>query len=300
MSVSAIATEARITRGIATEIVHRLLETGHLEVRAVAHPSLSGVGAMAYATVWVDHTTQQVARAMASHAEIPFCAVDAASWAVSAEIRSGSVERIAEIITWIRSIPGVRQVQTLTYLNVLKDVAAPVGKQPPEPDETDQLIVAELQRDGRLPLVELARAVGCSATTARVRLARLRDSGALRVGAIVRKGDTLDRPALGVGIRLGGPGDEVLRHLHEAGDVLFVARTVGTFDVLATLRTAHLRRLSSTVEVIRALADVRSVETWVHLDIIKEQYAPVSSNIRSGGNSRLFSPGLIASRERDR
>ena len=52
--------------------------------------------------------------------------------------------------------------------------------EPPELDETDRNILAELQRDGRITNVELARRVGLSAPPCLRRVRRLEEAGVVR------------------------------------------------------------------------------------------------------------------------
>ena len=63
-------------------------------------------------------------------------------------------------------------------------------------DAIDRRIIAELQRDGRLPVVELAERVGLSATPCLRRVKRLEAEG-----VIARYAALIDPKALGVGVR---------------------------------------------------------------------------------------------------
>jgi len=62
-------------------------------------------------------------------------------------------------------------------------------------DALDRRILAELQRNGRVSNVELARAVGLSPSPCLRRLRRLEDEGIIRGYSAV-----LDRPAVGLGL----------------------------------------------------------------------------------------------------
>ena len=65
----------------------------------------------------------------------------------------------------------------------------------PDLDAIDRRIVIELQRDGRLPIVELAQRVGLSATPCLRRLKRLEVEG-----VIARYAALVDTRALGMGV----------------------------------------------------------------------------------------------------
>ena len=59
---------------------------------------------------------------------------------------------------------------------------------PMKADHTDLAIISLLQKDGRMPIVEIARLVGRSPLTVRKRLARLRDQKALQIEAFLDPG----------------------------------------------------------------------------------------------------------------
>ena len=55
--------------------------------------------------------------------------------------------------------------------------------------------------------------------------------------------------------------------------VIFVARTLGRFDLLVTVRAFSAAQLVEILDSVRALPGVSGVESWVHLEVIKENYA---------------------------
>lgn len=62
-------------------------------------------------------------------------------------------------------------------------------------DRVDEHLLSLLERNARLPVVTLARAVGLSRTAVQGRLARLEDEGAIRAYTIVRGQRRSDAPA---------------------------------------------------------------------------------------------------------
>ena len=52
-----------------------------------------------------------------------------------------------------------------------------------------------------------------------------------------------------------------------------VARTLGRFDVLATVRAFSSAQLVEVLDTVRALPGVRALDSWSHLDVVKESYA---------------------------
>jgi len=115
-------------------------------------------------------------------------------------------------------------------------------------DATDWSILAELQRDGRVPLTELARRVNLSASATTERVRRLESAGII-------KGYRADVDLAKVGftvlavVRLKYPGnrhDPLHQLIKERSEILECLRTTGedcyTLKVAATSMT-HLERL---------------------------------------------------------
>lgn len=164
-------------------------------------------------------------------------------------------------------------MDTLIYVEVMRDVIGPVGTVRTEVDDTDRALLAALQDDGRASYVDLAAKVGLSAAGARRRVVRLLDARVVRVGAVVRHSGQDRQSALGFGIRLAGGHEDVVAALGSMPSVIFVARTLGRFDLLATMRAFSAAQLVGMLDVVRALPDVRALESWTHLDVVKESYA---------------------------
>jgi hypothetical protein len=55
--------------------------------------------------------------------------------------------------------------------------------------------------------------------------------------------------------------------------VIFLARTLGRFDLLATVRAFSARQLVELLDTARSLPGVYMVESWAHLEVVKESYA---------------------------
>jgi len=115
-------------------------------------------------------------------------------------------------------------------------------------DATDWAILAELQRDGRVPLTELARRVNLSASATTERVRRLESAGIIKVYRadvdLAKVGFTV----LAV-VRLKYPGnrhDPLHQLIKERSEILECLRTTGedcyTLKVAATSMT-HLERL---------------------------------------------------------
>lgn len=272
LTKSAIAASLGVSRGFAAERLDQLLGSGTIEVVAVPHPQLMGIGWMGYALIEVEGRLQAVAEPLAASAAIPFCSIVTGEAPLRAEIRADSTESAAGLIAWMRGIEGVRSVSVTQYLEVLRDVVAPTGTIDTRIDVVDRRILAALQTDGRMSLADLAAVVRRSPAAIRERLARLRDGGAIRIGAVLRHGAPFGRRAMGIGLQLSGGDAEVAERIAALPDLLFAARTMGHFDMILTLRAGSALEMHEVVEELRGWPGVRAADTWIHLEIVKEQY----------------------------
>jgi len=268
-----IAQRVGLSRSAAATRVQRLIASGQVVVRGVVHPAVLGRGALAHVSVMVDGPAAPIARVLAARDDVAFLSLTSGQFGLIAEARVGSVRDLDGVVATLRSLRGVVGVDTLTYVEVMRDVVGPVGDVSVEVDDTDLALLRALQRDGRASYVELAEAVGLSPAGARRRVVRLIDAQVVRVGAVVRHSGQDRQSAMGLGIRLTGDAGEVLKTLTGMRSVIFVARTLGRFDVLATVRAFSAAQLLEILDAVRGLAGVGVVESWVHLEVVKESYA---------------------------
>ena len=125
--------------------------------------------------------------------------------------------------------------------------------------------VAELRRPALDELTapgedeDLAERVGLSAAGARRRVLRLIDARVVRIGAVVRHHGQDRQSAMGFGIRLVGAHRDVVAALTGMPSVIFLARTLGRFDILATVRAFSAAQLVEVLDAVRALPGVRKV-----------------------------------------
>ena len=188
-------------------------------------------------------------------------------------MRAASARDIDRSIAELRALDDVVGVDTLTYVEVVRDVIGPVGEMRTEVDEVDLALLRALQDDGRASYVDLAAAVGLSPAGARRRVVRLVESQVVRIGAVVRHSGQDRQSAMGFGVRLAGDHRDVVEELAAMPSVIFVARTLGRFDVLVTVRAFSAAQLVELLDIVRAMPGVNAVESWAHLEVVKESYA---------------------------
>lgn len=142
-------------------------------------------------------------------------------------------------------------------------------------DKTDIRMLAELQRDGRRSVVELADAVGLSHTPCARRLRQLEDDGVVESYAAI-----LNPRALGlnvaafVQVKLERHVDENVAAfslaLQSLDAVVSCHATTGAYDFLLQVITTDLDSLSTLVlKKLLAIPGVRDVHSSIALQTIK-------------------------------
>lgn len=268
-----IARTVGLSRSSAAARVQRLLSSGQVVIRGAVHPAVLGRGALAHVSVVVHGPAAPIAATVADRDDVPFLSLTSGSYALVAEVRASSARGIDTAVSQLRALPGVSGVDTLSYVEVMRDVIGPVGDVETSVDTTDRALLVELQNDGRASYVDLAATVGLSAAGARRRVVRLLEARVVRIGAVVRHSGQDRQSAMGFGLRLAGDGDDVVSALTAMPAVIFVARTLGRFDVLVTIRAFSAGQLVELLDTVRALPGVRALESWAHLEVVKESYA---------------------------
>ncbi len=139
-------------------------------------------------------------------------------------------------------------------------------------DETDGAIIEELQRDGRVPYTRLGAAVGLSEAAARQRVQRLIDSGVMQVVAVTNPLSHGKRRMAMIGVRTEGPTDDIAKTLQAMRDIDYLVVSAGSFDLMAEAVVADDGALLDLTNRIRGVPGVRSTETFIYLDLVKQTF----------------------------
>lgn len=132
-----------------------------------------------------------------------------------------------------------------------------------ELDETDQKLIAELRRDGRASVSELAARIGVTRATVRARMARLEDRGEVLGYAVVLKADAQAAPVRGIMLlEIEGRGTErVVAHLSRSPSVTEIHSTNGRWDLVVELGADDLEAFDHALRAIRLIDGVARSET---------------------------------------
>ncbi|MFF9016888.1 Lrp/AsnC family transcriptional regulator [Streptomyces sp. NPDC014870] len=273
LTYEALAQRVGLSRPATRARVQRLLEPGTVRVVAVVHPAVRGLTASAHLSIDVHGEAEPVARAIAAMPQAPFVTLTAGRAAIMAELRTPGFDALDRTIEAVRSVPNVTTVDPLISTRHLKDPYL-MADDPTvsDLDDTDLRLLDALEQDGRLPFADLAERVGLSPGATRARTLRLLDGGVVKVLALIRP-EVLGLGLLcGFAVRVDGAREPVARQLADWEQVSFLSACVGRAELVGTITADSLGSARATLDAARALPGVRGVESWVHLDLVKERY----------------------------
>lgn len=130
-------------------------------------------------------------------------------------------------------------------------------------DDVDQRLIAELRRDGRASLSELADRLEVSRATVRARMERLAARGEIAGFTVLTRADVSAAPVRGlmmIGIE-GKGGERIMARLTGLPAVQAVHSTNGKWDLIVELGTQTLQELDEVIYRIRNIEGVMTSET---------------------------------------
>ncbi|MFN7052775.1 MAG: Lrp/AsnC family transcriptional regulator [Gemmobacter sp.] len=130
-------------------------------------------------------------------------------------------------------------------------------------DDLDQRLIAELRRDGRASLSDLAERLTLSRATIRARMERLVARGEIAGFTVVTRADVTAAPVRGlmmIGIE-GRGGEKIMARLAGLPAVMAVHSTNGKWDLIVELSTQTLLELDDVIHRIRNIEGVMTSET---------------------------------------
>src|SRR5690606_3528569 len=161
----------------------------------------------------------------------------AGAYQIIVETGLPSMLELGRQVSAIRALDGVTEVQVLLYERVLSSFF--LGEEPESfgysLDDIDISIITLLQKDGRASYADIAQNVGLSLSGCRTRVQRLLESGVMQIGAIKQRSDMTDDFLFGIGINAHSDFLDVTKLLGAEPGLEFLARTVGRYDLIATL-----------------------------------------------------------------
>jgi Lrp/AsnC family transcriptional regulator for asnA, asnC and gidA len=142
-------------------------------------------------------------------------------------------------------------------------------------DDLNRSIIQMLRHDGRTPFAEMAVALGVSEGTVRNRVNGLKQSGILRIVALVDPSavEYETEAMLGLKMASGHAPQEIAERLNGCPEVIFILWVSGRFDLLVEIvaqdRDHFLKFLD---EQVYSQGDIASVEVMTGLRNFKNQF----------------------------
>lgn len=141
-------------------------------------------------------------------------------------------------------------------------------------NRVDRQMVSLLQKDGRMPIVTIAKELGISETTARSRLKRLLADDVIKVVAVsnpIRLGfEIIGNIKLSIDLK---KKDAILQALKHIDALNYVALTTGGNDIDIEFIAGSLAEFKTLVfERISQIDGVHSAETSLIVEIIKDTW----------------------------
>ena len=141
-------------------------------------------------------------------------------------------------------------------------------------DDVDKALIEALQQDGRLPYTKLAVEVGLSEAAVRQRVQRLVEAGVVQIVAVTDPLTLGFRRMAMIGLKVEGDLRTVATDIAALPEVSYVVVVGGSFDLMMEVVCEdddHLLELLN--DRVRAIAGVRSTETFTYLKLFKQTYA---------------------------
>lgn len=134
-------------------------------------------------------------------------------------------------------------------------------------DELDHQLIALLKVNARLPLVSLAKALGCARSTAQLRLKALEDAGVITgytVSVASERGSQAIRAMVLISIESRHePG--VVQALSKRHEITKLYSVSGRYDLCAMLVTDSTQELDAVIDRIRGIQGVTDTFSTVML-----------------------------------
>ena len=137
-----------------------------------------------------------------------------------------------------------------------------------ELDKTDELILKELQEDGRVSYRTIAEKLDISDGTVRVRVNRMMESGFLKVSALIDPFFFKNSIVAHIGMMLESRTHlETMRKISALEGVLSVCNTAGEYDLFVEVFLRSREELNSFLfEVLPKIDGIKNTHTFVYLD----------------------------------
>lgn len=271
-SVLSLSRTTGAPRALVAARLKELIDGEFLRIIGVLHPQYHGTTIIAHASVPTVGPVAPIAQLVSKLPETIFVSIIAGEYDLIFESRVSDSAHLHRLLAQVRSHPNVAKINTIVFSTVYKGYLEHDPLTPISIDDVDLELLGELELDGRRSWQELAQTVELSPSAVRARVHRMLDAGIAQIIVVQERGRFGHAITCGVGLTLNTDAASVLPQLCQERYVEFAVSTVGRFDALMTLRAATPIDLFASFEAIRSYPEVTGMESWAHLNAVKEDY----------------------------
>ncbi|WP_144881780.1 Lrp/AsnC family transcriptional regulator [Microbacterium paraoxydans] len=280
-SILSLAERVGQSRAVVAARLRALLSDRTVRVVAAVDPVFLGQHVLAHVSIRTDGAVEVVAEHLRDMSETVLVSAVGGAHDIVTEVRVGSMSELHDLLARIRGSAGVLDINTIIYSTVIKGFFVSEYHGGVTLDGIDEALIEHLQSDGRMSFRALGEQVRLSPSAVATRVQRLIDAGVIKISAVEARGLAHRQLSMGVGMTLGDDDEAVIDELRRGRGVDFAARTLGRFDAVATLVEPSAGALYESLERLRALPGVTRIEAWLHLAVLKEDYARTLRPLRT-------------------
>ncbi len=292
MSYARMAAALGLTEKVVRTRVHQLRADGQLVITTVGDPELMGYSMIAMVAVVADPAARisKIAEKLADVTGAFYVMHVTGRYNVLVEMSCRDAEQLsATVDEEISPIAGVQSVEVFPYARIqYQNPSFEAARQKAlhsnnahrqrlEFTDIDREIIQRLHDDGRVPFLEIARALAISESQVRQRARRMIDAGVVRVMALtVPRAIGFETVALiGISADPGAAVETVAAALARLPAVIYVAICFGRFDIFAEVVCTDREDLLNVMEKeIRPVAGVMRAEAWIYLRLYYQSVRP--------------------------
>ncbi len=280
-SILSLAERVGQSRAVVAARLRTLLSDRTVRVVAAVDPVFLGQHVLAHVSIRTDGAVEVVAEHLRDMSETVLVSAVGGAHDIVTEVRVGSMSELHDLLARIRGSAGVLDINTIIYSTVIKGFFVSEYHGGVTLDGIDEALIEHLQSDGRMSFRALGEQVRLSPSAVATRVQRLIDAGVIKISVVEARGLAHRQLSMGVGMTLGDDDEAVIDELRRGRGVDFAARTLGRFDAVATLVEPSAGALYASLERLRALPGVTRIEAWLHLAVLKEDYARTLRPLRT-------------------
>ena len=272
--------EANVSRRLA-----RLIEEKSIRIAAFVPPELLGFGAGFAAYVKLRGDGEALAQSLLARPEVVWVSSSYGAWDMIVYVVTKTLsESVGLVDDCILGHPATHSLETRAVIRFEDPWHGITAEQTDgaarQIDDTDLLIIRQVQHDGRQSFTEIAGNTGISATSAADRFRRLVADGIVRVITMP------DPVRIGLGIsavgtaRIGRPARAVIADLARIEGVGFFTILAGSHQVGFEIGARDESHLDAIREAVLAVPGVQEMSFSIHRKVYRQSFAWGAANAR--------------------